>query len=356
MDRCIRYLCIISGVCFFLFSCEGKNENVYQEILRPVRLADVASIATLNKIYTGVVVAEEYADLAFKIPGPLVEMNVEAGQSVKKGAVIAVIDPLDFQSKYEAAKAAWITARSQLDRDRRLLAMQAIAVQEYEIAEANYARAQSTYLSARNTLRDTRLTAPFDGFIAHKYVENYQKVQTGEPIVKLINPDKLAVSFVLPETSVNLLKDSLRLAVEFDTYPGRWYTAKVKKFVDASPEGGGIPVKMVIDDTLFRKEQPDVYPGFSARVRVQIGNTVPDSYMVPLRALFENPYTNFVSVWVYMPSTQTVRSQQVNMVQLYGTDRMLVSRGLEPEDLIVIDGVNFITEGQQVRVLGNVIE
>ena len=65
-------------------------------------------------------------------------------------------------------------------RNKRLLGRQAISVQEYEISVANYQKAKSTYELSGNNMRDTRLTAPFEGSIEKRLVENYQRVNAGE--------------------------------------------------------------------------------------------------------------------------------------------------------------------------------
>lgn len=332
-------------------ACSWNNNKNDATILRPVRVAEVASLKVLDRVYTGAVEAEEFTDLSFRMGGPLIRLDVEEGQSVRKGKQIAEIDPLDYQSRYEANRAAYITARSQLERDQKLLSMEAISVQEYEISRANFVKARSAYLVSGNNLRDTRLIAPFDGFVEKKYVENYQKVQAGEAIVRLVNPERLAVRFTLPETSVDLLKTPVNVAVEFDTYRGRWFEARLKEYIDASPEGGGIPVKVTIDDSLFYRERPTIYPGFSARVRFQVPREISDCYMVPLNALFEDLETGRVSVWIYRSPSSTVERQAVEIGQLFGKDKILIKKGLNAEDLIVIDGVDYLTNGQKVRDL-----
>lgn len=62
---------------------------------------------------------------------------------------------------------------------KRLLARQAISVQEYEISMSNYQKAKSNYELSTNNMRDTRLTAPFDGSIEKRLVENFQRRQFG---------------------------------------------------------------------------------------------------------------------------------------------------------------------------------
>lgn len=346
-------LVIISGLCVILgISCGGKKEN-YQDIARPVRIVKVETLGAMQKMYTGVVGAEEYSKLAFKVSGPLVEMNVDAGQKVKKGMIIAAVDPLDYNLQYEANKAAYITAKSQMERNKKLLAMQAISKQDYEIAEANFVKAKSAYETSENTLSDTKLKAPFDGFVEQKYVENYQKVQPGESIIKLVNPDKLEVSFILPETNVRLTRETMQVAVEFDTYKGKWFKAKVKEFVDASPDGSGIPVRLAITDSAFRRDIYNVYPGFSCKVKLSIDNNTGDGYSVPLSAVFKDLKTNETSVWLYNSAEGTVKRQSVVTEQLFGTDNIQVTSGLRADDVIVVAGVNYITEGQKVSVVNN---
>jgi efflux transporter, RND family, MFP subunit len=335
---------------FLWAGCKGKKET-YQDTVRPVRVVNVESLGAINKVYTGIVEAEEYSNLAFKLSGPLVAMNVDEGQKVKKGQVIAAVDPLEYKLQYEANKAAYLTAKSQLERNKRLLSMQAISKQEYEIAEANYIKGKSAYETSANTLEDTKLKAPFDGFVEKKFVENYQKVMPGESIIKLVNPDKLAVGFTLPETSVDLTRTPMTVTVEFDTYKGIWFKAGVKEFIDASPDGTGIPVKLVIDDSRFSRDIHNIYPGFSCKVNLKIETTEENSYIVPMSALFKNPTTNETSVWVYNPKTETVHGKTVVIGQLFGSDKIMVQKGLSNDDIIVVAGVNYITEGQKVKLL-----
>lgn len=342
-------------VLFFLpVACAWNGKQQYRDILRPVRIMGIGTPGTSDKVYSGVVSADEYSNLAFTVGGPLVEMNADAGQRVKKGALLARVDASDYQLRNDADRAAYVTARAQLERNKRLLEMEAVSVQEYEVSEANFIRAQSAYEASAKALADTRLRAPFDGFVEKKYVENYQKVQPGQPVIKLVNPDKLSVWFILPETSVGLTREQIHATVEFDIYRGVRFRARVGEFVDASPGGGGIPVRLIVDDSLFDKYSYPVYPGFSVRVNLRTDEEYsPGDHVLPLNAVFIDPGTARPSVWLYRPSSSTVSRLPVRLGPLFGRDEVLVTDGLQKGDLIVVDGVNFITEGQEVKVLEN---
>ena len=178
-----------------LMSC--SQPPVKEQGPRPVKLAEVTSLNLVEKSFSGVVSPDQFSDLAFKMSGPLISLKVDEGQKVRTGQVVAEIDPQDFKWEYEAKKASFQTAEAQLQRAKKLLSKQAISKQEYETTEASYSNAKAAFEYAQNQLEQTKLRAPFDGFIQKKYVENYQKVQAGQGIVCLINPNKLQIQYTM---------------------------------------------------------------------------------------------------------------------------------------------------------------
>ena len=157
----------IVAVSVVLF-CSCGQQPAQERGPRPVKLAEVASLNKIEKSYSGVVSPDQFSDLAFKMSGPLISLNVDEGQKVRTGQIVAEIDPLDFKWEYEAKKASFQTAEAQLQRAKKLLSKQAISKQEYESTEASYSNAKAAFEYAQNTLNQTKLRAPFDGFIQKK--------------------------------------------------------------------------------------------------------------------------------------------------------------------------------------------
>lgn len=336
----------------FVVSC--KQPEVKQQSPRPVKVTEVVPVNVVEKFYSGVVAPDQFSDLAFKMSGPLVALNVEEGERVKKGQVVAEIDPQDYRISYEAKKSSYLTAKAQMDRAEKLIRKQAISHQDYESTQANYANAKAAYENASNTLEDTKLLAPFDGFIQKKYVENYQKVQAGQGIVCLINPNKLLVRFTVPENNLIYLLSHPEIKVEFENYKGKYFGAKVKEYIEASPDGSGVPVSLYIDDTEFSLDTYRVASGFSCRVIFRIQQQEMGDYMqVPLTSVFANPATRGLSVFVYNPATGMVEQRDVKEGGLLERDRVIITEGLKAGEKVVIAGTTRLVDGQQVNVLND---
>lgn len=334
-----------------LVSC--SQPPVKEQGPRPVKLTDVTSLNVVEKSFSGVVSPDQFSDLAFKMSGPLISLNVEEGQKVRTGQVVAEIDPQDFKWEYEARKASFQTAEAQLQRAEKLLSKQAISRQEYETTEASYSNAKAAFEYAQNQLVQTKLRAPFDGFIQKKYVENYQKVQAGQGIVCLINPNKLQIQFTMPETNIIYFNNPYSIYVEFDNYKGIRFKAKVKEYVEASPDGSGVPVFLYIDDPRFNLEKYKVAVGFSCRV---ILNIETESYehgavLVPISAVVASDSTNDKYVFVYNPATQQVQRRRITEKDLVGKDDVVVIEGLTAGEQVVSAGATRLVDGQQVKVL-----
>ena len=336
---------------FLVCSCKGEKEK--EEFIRPVKLVEAAPLDIIEKSYPAVVSADQFSNLAFKMSGPLVAMNIEEGQRVKKGTVVAELDETDYRLDLDAKKASFQNALSQMNRAEKLLTKNAISIQEYEMSKTAYTNAKSAYECAKITLRDTKLRAPFDGFIQKKYVENYQRVQPGQEVVCLINPTKLQVQFTIPETNIMYFNNPNTIFVEFDTYKGKLFKATVKEYVEASPDGSGVPVFLNIDDPEFNVNNYKVSVGFSCRVVVKIENNTQISGVgVPLSAIVFDNNTNSKVVYVYNEQDQQVRMCKVeDKGAIVGRDEVIVEGQLKQGDRVVCAGAHMLVDGQKVKVL-----
>ena len=341
------------GVVAALLLSSCKKETKKEEFIRPVKLVETESLDIIKKSFPAVVSSDQFSNLAFKMSGPLVAMNIQEGQRVKKGTVVAEIDQTDYKLDLEAKRASYQNALSQMNRSEKLLTKNAVSIQEYEMSKTAYTNAKSAYEVARKTLEDTKLRAPFDGFIQKKYVENYQRVQPGQEVVCLVNPEKIQIQFTIPETNIKYFSTPNTVYVEFDTYKGELFKARVKEYVEASPDGSGVPVFLYLDDPKFDLNKYNISVGFSCRVIIKIDNSKSVSGVgVPLSAIVYDNKTNGKVVFVYNEASQTVRKVSVtDKGVIVDRDEVIVDGDLTEGDRVVMAGAGMLVDGQQVKVL-----
>lgn len=341
----------IALVMVLLLTACGQKKGEKSVTIRPVKTATVESRSEISKDFSGIVEAVDYVKLAFRVSGQIIDLPIIEGQKVSKGQLIAAVDPRDIALQYAADKSAFETAAAQVERNKRLLARQAISVQEYEISLSNYQKAKSAFELSNNNMRDTKLTAPFDGSIEKRLVENYQRVNSGEGIVQLVNTKKLRIKFTIPDAYLHLLRASdQRFMVAFDTYKGKMFNAKLEEYLDISTDGTGIPVTITIDDPSFDRVLYDVKPGFTCSIRfsANVGPLMEESMtVVPLSAVFGESESKRMYVWVL--DGNKVNRREVAVMSPTGEAQAFISSGLKAGEKVVIAGVYQLVEGETVK-------
>lgn len=87
-----------------------------------------------------------------------------------------------------------------MQRMQRLLEHEAVSRQEFESAQTRYAQVKSAYENSLGLLKETKLRAPFASVVERKFVDNYERVQAGQSIVRVVNPVTTKVQFTMPES------------------------------------------------------------------------------------------------------------------------------------------------------------
>lgn len=335
-----------------ILSCKNNNKENTLDV-RPVKTTVAGSRVEVRKEFLGMVEPIDFVRLAFRVSGQIISLPVVEGQRVKKGDLIAAIDTREISLQYSSDKSAYETAASQLERNKRLLERQAISQQEFEISNSDYQQTKSAYEHSVNNMKDTKLLAPFEGSIEERFVENYQRVNSGEGVVRLINTDKMHIRFTIPDAYLPLLKSKdQRYKVIFDTYKDKTFNAEIKEYLDISSGSTGIPVSIVIDDPTFDREIYAVKPGFTCQV-IMVSNVEPlledDWIDIPLTAVMGGSSNEETYIWVV--ENQKVTRRKIAIETPTGEARVLVTNGLKEGEVIVIAGVHQLVDGQKVKVL-----
>ncbi len=302
----------------------------------------------IERDFAGMATADDAVNLAFKISGQILSVDVSKGDYVKKGELLARLDPRDVELQKAADRSQFERAKSQYERMQRLLDHEAVSQQEYESARAQYVQAQSAYENSKDLLSETNLRAPFGGVIERTYVDTYQRVQSGQTILRLVNPMSTTVEFTMPEKSLPLLFDStIRFSVTFDNIPNRQFVARLDTYAKTSSDASGFPVSLKIERD--EAERYRISPGMTCQVMMhtQGKGARQSTLVVPLSAIYA-PASGGEYVW-RVTSDGRVKLSPVTLGEVYGRDMVSITSGLAAGAEIVTAGVYKLRDGDSVK-------
>lgn len=330
-----------------LTSC-GKGRGKDDVKPRYVRATRVSAVDYIDRDFAGMATADDAVNLAFKLSGQVLSVDVAKGDYVKKGELLSRLDPRDIELQVASDLSQFERARAQEERMKRLLSHEAVSQQEYESAYAAFVQARSTYENSQSLLADTRLRAPFAGVVERTYVDTYQRVQSGQTIVRLVNPMSTTVEFTMPEKSLSLLSDSTtRYSVRFDNFPNETFPARLDTYAKTASDASGFPVALKISKA--DSERYGISPGMTCQVTLRVSDSAKHDLAIPLSAVYA-PAEGGTYVWV-ITSGNTVERRRVELGDIFGRDMVSVQQGLYAGEQIVTAGVYRLQEGQRVKIL-----
>ncbi len=346
MCRPIIILSVALSV-LLLTSC-GKGRGKDDVKPRYVRATRVSAVDYIDRDFAGMATADDAVNLAFKLSGQVLSVDVAKGDYVRRGELLSRLDPRDVELQVASDLSQFERARAQEERMKRLLSHEAVSQQEYESAYAAFVQARSTYENSQSLLADTRLRAPFAGVVERTYVDTYQRVQSGQTIVRLVNPMSTTVEFTMPEKSLSLLSDSTtRYSVRFDNFPNETFPARLDTYAKTASDASGFPVALKISKA--DSERYGISPGMTCQVTLRVSDAEKHDLAIPLSAVY-SPADGGTYVWV-ITSDNTVERRSVKLGDIFGRDMVSVQQGLSAGEQIVTAGVYRLQEGQRVKIL-----
>lgn len=342
---------LISAVLLSVISGCGEGDAVVVpvEISRPVPMLVVGTSDTTSGLrFPGRVRAAQRADLAFNVPGQVLELPVEEGQLIKKGQLVARLDDANYRIQMRSAQAKLNKARTDYGRVEQLWQRsQAVAKAEVDKQRTAMDVAQADYALTKKDFDDTRLLAPFSGVVTKRYVENFSNVKDKEAIVSLQDLNNLEIVINVPERIVRNTPKQMTGYAIFADQPESLLPVTLKSFSSESDsQTQSYEVVLALDSGY----ELTVLPGMSVDVIPQALESLSAGLVtVPLQAIYSSA-DNITGVWVVQPETSRVTLQAVELGEVVGKD-VVVLKGLKGGEKIVTAGVSQLREVMLVRSL-----
>ncbi len=324
------------------------------QLIRPARVVLVNHVQPKSQHrFVGRVEAAQSVDLSFEVAGTLDKLPVDEGQSIAKGTLVAALDPTDLNLAVREAQVQLRLARQDLDRKQRMLSNRSIAQSTLDQAAATHELWQVRLAQARERLADSRLTAPFDAYVARRYLDNFVNVRVGDTVARLHDTKELLVVANIPEDLLATVSSDQVLSVKasFTFIPGETFTLTYRK---NRGEADSVAQTYEVAFAMPRPAEWNILPGMNAKVDVSLARleTVKALAHIPSAALVAQADES-IYVWLYDPKTHQVQRQPVE-VGTPNANGIPVLRGLQGGEMVVTSGASQLQEGMQIRVLGNV--
>lgn len=236
-------LLAVTAVC----SCGEKKTT---QTLQPVKVRTMVvgkSLAGNGQTYSGTIEEESGQALSFAGMGTVQSINVSEGQFVRKGQLIGIIDATSARNAYDAAVASKEQALDAQKRMKMLHDNGSLPEIKWVETETQVRQAKAQEQIARKSLSDTRLFAPFSGYIIKKDVEPGANVGPGVPVVNLVRIEQVKAKISVPEEEIAGIRIGMPMWVRVSALGNRTFLGKVtEKNVSADALSRSYEVKAVI--------------------------------------------------------------------------------------------------------------
>ncbi len=386
----------LSLLAFSLTACTGEqqkkqpgSEAVPVTVGRVQRVQEHETVSVSGTVTT----PNSPANVSFLVSGKVVYVGPREGEYVRKGQVLARIDPTDFTLSVKGAAAQATSAQAALEKamhsarpelleqarigyeraedeyrrmkmlyDSKSLAPNDFqkykaayeqAKQEYEqamaggqkedkdLAKASFNEAAAHLEVARKALSDATLRAPMDGYIAKRAIEPGDTASPGHPIFEIVQMDPVEVSIGVPETDINLVRTGQKAVITVPALPEKSFEGTVRVInVSADPSTRTYMTRIGVTNPehLLRV-------GMVAEAKIR-GDRILSMATLPGDAVIRDPQ-GATQVFVYYPDQKRVYTKRVEVGAMVNKD-VEIKSGLSGDELIVLAGQTRITNGQVV--------
>jgi len=327
-----------------LLGC-GRNDAAEPAKPTPVRISRASTGPAVPPIDTnGIVATKHEMRLSFKMGGVVRRIHVQEGDVVKQGQRLADIELTEVEAQVEQAKQLAEKAARDLKRGENLYADQVISLEQLQDLRTQAALAEAQFKSARFNQGYSVITAPRDGVVLRKLVEERELVPAGTPVLVFGESDRgFVVRAALADREIVNVKIGDKGEIRMDAFPGQAMTGTVVEVASAADvKSGMFPIEVHFDSP-----PPRLVSGLVARLRLAPQTAAPPLTYVPMAALVEGNGDR-ASVFVIEGGKALRRDVRVAFIT---ADSIALESGITTGEAVITDGALFLENGEPVEVL-----
>ena len=344
-----------------------RDETAAPAVPLPVTVQQVAeSDGSGGSHYSASITPDVQVDVAFKVSGyvdRLLQMrgadgrlrNVQDGDVVRRGTVLARIREREYQDALAEANAALTKSKADFDRTAQLYENRSVSKADYDAAYAKYQADQAHHDQAAQSLADCSLRAPLDGYVLKRSVEVGSLVAPGAAAFSIGDVRSVKVVFGVPDVVVGSMRAGAEQTVSAEAVPGRTFTGQITRVApSADPSSRVFEVEVTIPN-----QDGALKSGMIGALEVDHGGgatPAPDmspGRLIPLNAVVRPPgRADGYAVYVVdgAAGKQRARLRRIELGDVSG-NMIRVTSGLSGGERVIVRGATLAVDSQPVRII-----
>ena len=352
MSRLIPLLPLSLALMLALAGCSGgsapapkaaaSTEKAATEEAQPVETARVEQgELTARYAATATLQAEHEAKVVSEVPGTVLELLVEEGDSVRKGQLLARVDATHSRLQLREAEADLQRRKNDVDRGEKLLARKLIAATSHDQAESEYAVRRAEVALARVVVAKSEIRAPFDGVVTRRWIKQGQLLAVNDPVFDVADFSDLRADLRVPERDAVALAAGQPVEFTVDALGNRHFDARIERVAPVvDRESGTVKVTVRVDN-----RDRSLRPGLFTRMDIAFLHLA-NAVLMPKAAVLGSRDAEIAYVIV------DGKAQRTPIRTGYESGkRIQVLEGVSAGAEVVVTGHAALTDGALVQVI-----
>ena len=322
---------IINRLNLFVISIILSSELFSLEILE-VKMMDSYKI---TREFPGKLLPAQQSNLAFAIPGKINIIKVDIGDAVKKGQILAELDNREATAQLKQAKAKYDLAEQILNRYEDLRSEGHISIQDLDNANSEELIAKSQYEFYKVKLEQTKLRAPFDGYIQNRFLDTGSVINGGVPIIEILDSTIVKAHVSIPVS----YSEKLEIGNEYlFTISNKQVKGYLERLAPMTPGGSDNRLAIFNFNAFFD-------PGSIAKLKLNM--TIDgEGVWVPIKSLSQSEQ----GIWaIYTINQDKIVVRDLVDIIYFEGEYAYVNGTLKNGDLVILGGAQKIIEGKLIN-------
>lgn len=332
---------VLFSAAVLLSSCGNTAQSSDTKVFPRVKVIR-AELSEVNngKTYISKVEAGRSVLLSSPFPAQLKSMNVQQGDFVRSGTVLAELYSESIESTFSIAAANLSQAQdaySRIDKVRDNGGVSPLKITEVETA---LQKAESAMRTARKSKDDCSIRAPFEGVVSETFAEVGCDLGISQPVVKIVDLNSLELVISVPEAELSKMKISRRARVSVPALELSNLTARVtRKGITAAAFSHSYDVVLKLDSRVS-----GLMPGMSAKVLFD--DNASDAFIIPASAV----RTDVNGTYVWTVQADSLVSKRYISTSEFAECGVIVRDGLEEGEMVIVEGSSKVSSGMKVAL------